>query len=94
MVDELLDTVVPGGIWLAAGLVIGSALGRRLRPVAKAALKVGMDVADRVQEVGAEAAERAQDLMAEVRQEREQARAAPARESHARRRASGTGSEG
>ena len=94
MVDELLDTVMPGGIWLAAGLVIGGALGDRLRPVAKAALRVGLDVADRAREVGSEAVERAQDLMAEVRQEREQARSTAAREGRTRRRASGAGSEG
>ncbi len=94
MFDELLDAVMPGGAWLVAGLVIGSALGQRSRSVVKAALRVGMDIADRVQEVGAEAAERAQDLMAEVRQEREQSRARPAREGQARRRTSGAGSEG
>jgi hypothetical protein len=94
MLDELLDAVVPGGIWLAAGLVIGSALGRRSRSVMKTALRVSLDVADRVQEVGAEAAERVQDLMAEVRQEREQARARPTREGQVRRRASGASPEG
>jgi diketogulonate reductase-like aldo/keto reductase len=79
MVEELVETIVPGGAWLAVGVGLGAAFGERLRPLAKSALKVGMDVFDRAQVVGAEAVERGQDLVAEARHEREEERAAPAR---------------
>ena len=73
MFDELLEAVIPGGAWLAAGIALGTVFSSRLRPMAKAALKAGMDVAERAQELGAEAAERAQDLVAEAQHERRQA---------------------
>jgi hypothetical protein len=79
MVEELVEAVVPGGAWLAVGVALGVAFGERLRPVAKSALKVGMDVVERAQVAGAEALERGQDLVAEARHEREEERAAPAR---------------
>jgi hypothetical protein len=96
MIEEVVDTVVPGGAWLVAGLALGASVAAGgLRPAAKTVLKASMAVADRVQEVGTEAMESAQDLMAEVRHEREQARAqtqAP-RPAPARRRAGATQSE-
>ena len=70
MVEEVIELVVPGGAWLAAGVALGAALGSRLRPVAKGALKAGMAAGERVQELGAEAVEQAQDLIAEARHER------------------------
>jgi hypothetical protein len=89
MVEEVVETVVPGGAWLAVGVAVGTAFGERLRPLAKSAIKVGMDVFDRAQVVGAEAVERGQDLVAEARHEREEERAAPPRRS-TRRKATNT----
>jgi Protein of unknown function (DUF5132) len=76
MVDELVETVVPGGAWLAVGVALGASLGGFIRPAAKTVIKAGMGVADRVQAVASEAVEQAQDLVAEARHEREQERAA------------------
>lgn len=69
MVEELIEAVVPGGVWVAMGVAIGAAFGERLRPVAKEAIKTGMTMAERLQEAGAEAYEKAQDLVAEARYE-------------------------
>ncbi|HXM54623.1 MAG TPA: hypothetical protein VOB72_04475 [Candidatus Dormibacteraeota bacterium] len=74
MIDELVETVLPGGAWLSAGLVVGVAFGSALRPIAVRVLAAGIETAERLQEVGAEAYEKAQDLVAEARHEREQAR--------------------
>ena len=72
MFEELLEAVVPGGVWLAAGVALGAAFGERLRPVAKEAIKLGMTVAERAQGSAAELYERAEDLIAEARHERAQ----------------------
>lgn len=72
MIDEILETIVPGGAWLTAGVVIGAAFGTALRPTAVRVLALGLGAAERLQEVGAEAYEQAQDLVAEARHEREQ----------------------
>lgn len=82
MVDEVIETVIPGGAWLTAGVVLGTAFGPALRPIAVRVLAAGIEAAERLQEVGAEAYEKAQDLVAEARHEREQARE-PAREEEA-----------
>jgi hypothetical protein len=74
MIDEVIETVLPGGAWLTAGVVLGTAFGSALRPVAVRVLAAGIEAADRLQEVGAEAYEKAQDLVAEARHERELAR--------------------
>lgn len=74
MIDEVIETVVPGGAWLTAGIVLGTAFGSALRPIAVRALAAGIETAERLQEVGAETYEKAQDLVAEARHEREQAR--------------------
>lgn len=81
MFEELLESLVPGGLWLAAGVAVGAAAGSRIRPVAKVAIGFGMDAAGRAQAFGAEAVERVQDIVAEARHEHEQERAAtpPAR---------------
>lgn len=79
MLDETLEGIIPGGLWLVAGLAIGVAFAEALRPVAVRVVKVGMDVADRAQEAGAEAYEKAQDLIAEARHERAQVRVPAAR---------------
>src|SRR5215470_15080071 len=79
MLDEMIERILPGGLWLVAGLAIGVAFAEALRPVAVRVVKVGMDVADRAQEDGAEAYEKAQDLIAEARHERAQVRVPPAR---------------
>jgi hypothetical protein len=70
MIDEIVETILPGGAWLTAGVVIGAAFGTTLRPVAVRVMAAGMDAAERLQEVGAEAYEKAQDLVAEARHER------------------------
>jgi hypothetical protein len=72
MFDALLESVLPGGVYLALGLALGAAFSRQLRPVAKEAMKVGMSFAARAEEVAAEAYERGQDLVAEARYEYEQ----------------------
>jgi hypothetical protein len=79
VLEEVAEVFVPGGAWLAAGVALGAAFGTRLRPLAKSAIKVGMDVADRAQVVGLEAVEKGQDLVAEARYEREQEKAASTR---------------
>ena len=78
MIDEIVETILPGGAWLTAGVVIGAAFGTTLRPVAVRVMAAGMDAAERLQEVGAEAYEKAQDLVAEARHERNHARQAEA----------------
>jgi Protein of unknown function (DUF5132) len=70
MFGDLIELVVPGAGWLALGVVVGTAFGDRLRPVAKQAIKIGLTVAERFQEATAEAYERGQDLVAEARHER------------------------
>jgi hypothetical protein len=77
MVEEVVETVAPGGFWLAAGVAVGAAFGRQLRPVAKSALKAGMAATERMRELGAEAMEQTQDLVAEARHEREEERSRP-----------------
>jgi len=70
MFGDLIELVFPGAGWLALGVVVGTAFGDRLRPVAKQAIKLGLTVGERLQEATAEAYERGQDLVAEARQER------------------------
>jgi len=79
MLDEIVEEILPGGLWLVAGLAIGTAFSEALRPVAVRVLRVCMDVADRAQEVGAEAYEKTQDLIAEARHERARLRVPAAR---------------
>lgn len=69
MIDELLEAVIPGGLYIGVGVAIGAAFSERLRPVAKRAVKVGMTGAERMQELSAEALEKVQDLVAEARYE-------------------------
>lgn len=71
MIDELVETFVPGGAILAAGVALGAMFGKQLRPVAKEAIKLGMVAGEAVQEVAAEVYERGQDLVAEARYEHE-----------------------
>ena len=79
MFEELIEMFVPGGGWLMVGVVLGTAFGDRLRPLAKTALKTGMALAERAQEAGMEAIERGQDLVAEARYEREEEQATTTR---------------
>lgn len=74
MIDEIVERILPGGIWLAAGIAVGAAFGESLRPIAIRAVKVGIEIADRVQAAGAEAYEKAEDLIAEARHERDRDR--------------------
>jgi hypothetical protein len=71
MIDELVEVIVPGGAWLAAGVAIGAAFGGALRPAAVRLVAAGMTAAERLQEAGAEAYEKTQDIVAEARHERE-----------------------
>jgi hypothetical protein len=71
MIGKLLQSIVPGGIYLGIGIAIGAAFGDRLRPLAKEMMKWGLVAAERMQETTAEALERAQDLVAEARYEHE-----------------------
>jgi uncharacterized NAD-dependent epimerase/dehydratase family protein len=68
--DELLDLIFPGGALVGIGVAIGATFSKQLRPVAKQAIKAGMDLSERLREAAAEASERAQDLMAEAQVER------------------------
>lgn len=70
MFEDLLEIFVPGGAWLGAGLVLGAAFGKQLRPVAKGAIKYGMEAGEQLQALAAEALERGQDLVAEAQHER------------------------
>jgi len=72
MIEEALELAFPGAAFLAAGVAVGAAFGRQLRPMAKGAIKLGLTASARVQEVAAEAYERGQDLVAEARFEHEQ----------------------
>jgi uncharacterized NAD-dependent epimerase/dehydratase family protein len=69
--DELLDLVFPGGALVGIGVAIGATFSKQLRPVAKQAIKTGMDISERLKVAAAEASERAQDLMAEAQVERQ-----------------------
>ena len=69
MIDELVETFIPGGALIGIGVAIGAAFSKQLRPVAKEAIKVGMNVAGQMQQAAAEAYERTQDLVAEARYE-------------------------
>ena len=71
MIDELIEAIVPGGAWLAAGIALGAAFGGALRPAAVRLVAAGMTAAERLQEAGAEAYEKTQDIVAEARHERE-----------------------
>lgn len=70
MFNDLIESVIPGAGWLAVGMAIGTLFSDSLRPVAKEAIKLGIDVGERLQEATAEAYERGQDLVAEARAER------------------------
>jgi len=85
MIDELVEAILPGGAWLAAGIAIGAAFGGALRPAAVRLVAAGMTAAERLQEAGAEAYERTQDLVAEARHERERRNGAKVRPTVARR---------
>lgn len=71
MIDEIVETILPGGIWLVAGVAVGAAFSESLRPIVIRAVRTGIEIADRVQAVGVEAYEKAEDLVAEARHERE-----------------------
>ncbi len=86
MIDELVEAILPGGAWLAAGVAIGAAFGGALRPATVRVLAVGLAASERLQEAGAEAYERTQDLVAEARHERERTRAANRRPTVTHRR--------
>ena len=74
MIDEIVESILPGGIWLGAGIAVGATFGESLRPIAIRAMKMGIEIADRVQAAGAEAYEKAEDLIAEARHERDRDR--------------------
>ncbi|HSR24576.1 MAG TPA: hypothetical protein VLW53_13560 [Candidatus Eisenbacteria bacterium] len=78
MIDEIVETVVPGGALLTVGVVLGAAIGANLRPAMVRVVAAGLGAAERLQEIGAEAYERAQDLVAEAQHERQAAAPAPA----------------
>lgn len=75
MIEELVETVFPGGAFLAAGVAFGAAFSKQLRPVAKEAIKLGMTAGAAVQAAAAEVYERGQDLVVEARHEHEQEQA-------------------
>ncbi|MDQ6637406.1 MAG: DUF5132 domain-containing protein [Candidatus Dormibacteraeota bacterium] len=83
MFADLLEAVIPGGLYIGLGVAIGAAFSERLRPVAKRAVKVGMTGAERLQEISAEALEKAQDLVAEARYEQVAEQKAPVRRTRA-----------
>ena len=72
MFDDLLGLFLPRGAYIAAGVAIGAAFSKQLRPVAKQMLKGAMGLTQQVQTAAAEAYERGQDLVAEARYEQEQ----------------------
>ena len=72
MFEDLLELAFPGGALLAAGVAVGAAFGRQLRPVAKQAIKLGLTAGAMAQEAAAEMYERGQDLVAEARHEHAQ----------------------
>ena len=72
--DDLLG-VIPGGPWLLGAVALLAIPGVRqgLRPLAKGAIKVGMNVTDQVKSLTAEAREQASDLYEEAKVERQNA---------------------
>jgi hypothetical protein len=75
MFETLLESVIPGGVYMAVGLALGAAFSKQLRPLVKEAVKAGLSLAAVAEEAAAEAYERSQDLIAEARYEQEQATA-------------------
>lgn len=71
--DDLIETIVPGGWGLALGVGVGVALlmTRSVRPLAKEAIKGYLAVSEGVRRATAGAAEGFQDLYAEAKSERE-----------------------
>ncbi len=69
--DELIETVVPGGWGLAIGIGIGAVLFARrgLRPAAKSAIKGYLAAADGLRRATSGAREGLQDIYAEARAE-------------------------
>jgi hypothetical protein len=70
--DDLLG-VIPGGPWLLGAVALLAIPGVRqsLRPLAKGAIKVGMNVTDQVKSLTAEAREQASDIYEEAKVERQ-----------------------
>ncbi|MGI8550378.1 MAG: DUF5132 domain-containing protein [Dehalococcoidia bacterium] len=71
--DELFGAV-PGGPWVVGAIALLAVPGvrRSLRPLAKGAVKVGLNLADGVKTLTAETREQAGDLYEEAKAEREQ----------------------
>ncbi|HEX2923441.1 MAG TPA: DUF5132 domain-containing protein [Chloroflexota bacterium] len=70
--EDLVELVVPGSWGLAIGVGVGVALltGRRMRPVAKAAVKGYLAATEGLQRATAGAREEMQDIYAEAKAER------------------------
>lgn len=72
MIDEIVETALPWGAWIAIGALAGAAFPQESRSALKAALRTGFRLADWAREAGAEAYEKGQDVYAEARAEYEQ----------------------
>lgn len=72
--DEVFG-FVPGGPWILGAVALLAIPGVRnsLRPLAKGAIKVGMNVTDQVKNLTAEAREQAGDIYEEAKVERQSA---------------------
>lgn len=72
MIDEIVETAVPWGAWIAIGALAGAAFPEESRTAVKAILRTGFRLADWAKEAGAEAYEKGQDIYAEARVEYDQ----------------------
>jgi len=71
MLDDILETAIPWGGFLAVGALLGASFPGETRDLARRAAILGMRLADRAREVGAESWERGQDILAEAQAEHE-----------------------
>lgn len=69
MLDDIIETAIPWGGFLAVGALLGASFPDETRDLARRAAILGMRLADKAREVGAESWERGQDILAEAQVE-------------------------
>ena len=71
MLDDIFETAIPWGGFLAVGALLGASFPDETRDLARRAAILGLRLADKAREIGAESWERGQDIIAEAQAERE-----------------------
>ncbi|GAC1335538.1 MAG: hypothetical protein NVSMB17_18570 [Candidatus Dormibacteria bacterium] len=74
MLDDIVETAIPWGGFLAVGALLGASFPEETRDLARRAAVLGMRLADRAREIGAESWERGQDILAEAQAEHDSSR--------------------